>query len=107
EIGVDHLTVCAVDLRGRVRARTSEEAANRDSDPSAVLARLGELTRRVTEDAAAEGLAPAGLALAVPGLVTRGTSTVVRAPNLGWQGTDIAAHLDHLDHLDGPPGPSR
>ncbi|MGW7518031.1 ROK family protein [Streptomyces sp. NPDC054796] len=102
EIGVDHLTVCAVDLRGRVRARTSEEAANRDSEPSAVLARLGELTRRVTEDAAAEGLAPAGLALAVPGLVTRGTSTVVRAPNLGWQSTDIAAHLNHLD---GPGGP--
>ncbi|WP_181769219.1 ROK family transcriptional regulator, partial [Streptomyces albidus (ex Kaewkla and Franco 2022)] len=93
EIGVDHLTVCAVDLRGQVRARTTEEAPNRDESPASVLARLGALVERVTVDAGAAGLRPAGLAVAVPGLVTRSSTTVVRAPNLGWRDTDIASHL--------------
>ncbi|GGO41560.1 xylose repressor [Streptomyces daqingensis] len=98
EIGVDHLTVCAVDLRGQVRARRTDEAPNRGEGPAAVLRRLGSLTERVTDDAGAAGLRPAGLAVAVPGLVTRSSTTVVHAPNLGWHNTDIAEHL---------PGPLR
>ncbi|MGP3922176.1 ROK family protein [Streptomyces sp. 8N616] len=93
EIGVDHLAVCAVDLRGRVRVRAEETAANRDSEPGSVLARLARLLRRVTAEAEREGLTPAGLAVAVPGLVARGSATVVRAPNLGWHGTDIGPAL--------------
>ncbi|MGW8376659.1 ROK family transcriptional regulator [Streptomyces sp. ODS28] len=93
EIGVDHLTVCAVDLRGEVRARGREEAALRGSDPAAALERLGALADRVAGEAAAQRLRPAGLAVAVPGLVARGAAGVVRAPNLGWHGTDIAALL--------------
>ncbi|MCT2591480.1 ROK family protein [Streptomyces sp. N2-109] len=93
EIGVDRLTVCAVDLRGVVRTRTTVPAANRASDPAAVLARLGELVAGSVRDADREGLRPAGLALAVPGLVKRDSTTVVRAPNLGWQDTEIAALL--------------
>lgn len=94
EIGVDHLTVCAVDLRGRVRARASEEAPNRGASPHSVLRRLGSLVEDVVADAGAAGLRPAGLAVAVPGLVARSSTTVVRAPNLGWYDTDLAAHLD-------------
>ncbi|MFC4495157.1 ROK family protein [Streptomyces ovatisporus] len=93
EIGVDHLTVCAVDLRGQVRARQTEEAPNRGASPAAVLDRLGSLVERVTVDAGAAGLRPAGLAVAVPGLVTRSSTTVVRAPNLDWHDTDVAEHL--------------
>lgn len=89
EIGVDHLTVCAVDLRGRVRARVREEGSYRAGDPAAVLGRLGQLVCRTGEEAEAEGLRPAGLAVAVPGLVARETATVVRAPNLGWHNTGI------------------
>lgn len=98
EIGVDHLTVCAVDLRGQVRARETQEAPNRGESPESVLRRLGALVDQVTVDAGAAGLRPSGLAVAVPGLVTRSSTTVVRAPNLGWYDTDIAAHL---------PGPLR
>jgi predicted NBD/HSP70 family sugar kinase/biotin operon repressor len=98
EIGVDHLTVCAVDLRGQVRARRTDEAPNRGEGPASVLRRLGSLTERVSADAGAAGLRPAGLAVAVPGLVTRSSTTVVHAPNLGWHDTDIAEHL---------PGPLR
>ncbi|MGW2022248.1 ROK family protein [Streptomyces decoyicus] len=93
EIGVDHLAVCAVDLRGRVRARAAADAANRQSAPGPVLRRLSALLAEVTEEIAAEGLRPAGLAVAVPGLVARGSTTVVHAPNLGWRAADLAPGL--------------
>ncbi|WP_225842743.1 ROK family transcriptional regulator [Streptomyces albus] len=93
EIGVDHLAVCAVDPRGRVRASTRIVSDGRDSAPEPVLARLRELVDDVAVRAWEEGLVPAGLAVAVPGLVARGTTTVVRAPNLGWHGIDLAPAL--------------
>ncbi|SFK81493.1 ROK family protein [Streptomyces pini] len=93
EIGVDHLAVCAVDLRGEVRARTAMDAANRDSDPGPVLERLAGLVGEVADEARGLGLRPAGLAVAVPGLVARGTTTVVQAPNLGWTDLDLAPRL--------------
>ncbi|GAA3243320.1 hypothetical protein GCM10020256_67990 [Streptomyces thermocoprophilus] len=40
-----------------------------------------------------QGLWPAGLAVAVPGLVARDGRTVVRAPNLDWHDTDLGALL--------------
>ncbi|MEE1940699.1 ROK family transcriptional regulator [Streptomyces sp. TRM 70361] len=93
EIGVDHLAVCAVDLRGEVRARTAVDAANRDSDPVPVLRQLAGLVRETAEEVRGLGLRPAGLTVAVPGLVARGTTTVVRAPNLGWTDLDLAPLL--------------
>ncbi|WP_055553770.1 ROK family transcriptional regulator [Streptomyces sp. NBRC 110028] len=93
EIGVDHLAVCAVDLGGRVRARTEVASANRDRAAGPALARLAELVRLVAAEASREGLRPAGLAVAVPGLVARESSLVVRAPNLGWEGVDIGPAL--------------
>lgn len=93
EVGVDHLTVCAVDLRGQVRARVREPSAHGDGSPARVLARLVALAAEVSGEVTAAGLRPAGLAVAVPGLVARGTTTVVRAPNLGWSGVDVAAHV--------------
>ncbi|MFF4285787.1 ROK family protein [Streptomyces sp. NPDC001633] len=93
EIGVDHLAVCAIDLRGRIRARAAVGAANRNSAPGPVLERLVALLAEVTGRIAAEGLRPAGLAVAVPGLVARGGTTVVHAPNLGWRAADLAPGL--------------
>lgn len=89
EIGVDHLAVCAVDLRGQVRSRAVRYGANRGRSPEPVIAELTALVRRVVAEAAGEGLWPAGLAVAVPGLVTRDAHTVVRAPNLDWHDTDL------------------
>ncbi|AZM44831.1 ROK family protein [Streptomyces sp. WAC 06738] len=93
EIGVDHLAVCAVDLRGRVRARVAADAANRDHPPGPVLARLAGLIEEVVAEVRGEGLTPTGLTVAVPGLIARDESTVVRAPNLGWQGVDLGPLL--------------
>jgi predicted NBD/HSP70 family sugar kinase len=93
EIGVDHLAVCAVDLRGRIRSRAVCHGSNRGRSPEPVLGRLAGLVRRVVAEATAEGLWPAGLAVAVPGLVARDARTVVRAPNLDWHDTDLAPLL--------------
>ncbi|WP_217549856.1 ROK family transcriptional regulator [Streptomyces sp. GbtcB6] len=93
EVGVDHLAVCAVDLRGEVRARAVRHGANRGRDPRPVVEELTGLVRRVVADAERDGLWPAGLAVAVPGLVARDGHTVVHAPNLEWHGTDLGALL--------------
>jgi predicted NBD/HSP70 family sugar kinase len=93
EVGVDHLAVCAVDLRGEVRSRAVRYGANRGRSPEPVIEELTELLRRVVAEAQQEGLWPAGLAVAVPGLVARDARTVVRAPNLDWRDTDVGALL--------------
>ncbi|GAA2442016.1 ROK family transcriptional regulator [Streptomyces glaucus] len=93
EVGVDHLAVCAVDLRGQVRARAVRYGANRGRPPEPVAGELAGLVRRVVAEAEGQGLWPAGLAVAVPGLVARDARTVVRAPNLDWQDTDLGALL--------------
>ncbi|MDN3025934.1 ROK family transcriptional regulator [Streptomyces sp. S.PB5] len=93
EVGVDHLAVCAVDLRGQVRARAVRHGVNRGRSPEPVLAELTQLLDQVVAEAEGEGLWPAGLAVAVPGLVARDGRTVVRAPNLDWHDTDLGALL--------------
>ncbi|GAA2372305.1 ROK family transcriptional regulator [Streptomyces carpaticus] len=93
EIGVDHLTVCAMDLRGAVRARIDHRMGPGGHEPGAVLAELTGLLERLAAEAATHRLWPAGLAVAVPGLVARGTATVTRAPNLGWREVDLAPLL--------------
>ncbi|MER6347953.1 ROK family protein [Streptomyces sp. NPDC001595] len=93
EVGVDHLAVCAVDLRGQIRARAVRHGTNRGRAPEPVLEELTTLVRQVVAEAEGEGLWPAGLAVAVPGLVARDARTVVRAPNLDWHDTDLGALL--------------
>lgn len=93
EVGVDHLAVCAVDLRGTVRARAVRHGTNRSRAPGPVIRELTALVRRVATEAEQEGLWPAGLAVAVPGLVARDARTVVRAPNLDWNDLDLGALL--------------
>lgn len=93
EIGVDHLAVCTVDLRGEVRAKAVRHGANRGRAARPVIEELDALVRKVVAEAEREGLWPAGLAVAVPGLVARDSRTVVRAPNLDWRDTDLAELL--------------
>ncbi|MFF3937283.1 ROK family protein [Streptomyces phaeofaciens] len=93
EIGVDHLAVCVVDLRGEVRARIERQGTNRGRSPEPVIEELTGLVRRIVAEVEREGLWPAGLAVAVPGLVARDGRTVVAAPNLDWHDTDLGALL--------------
>ncbi|MFE2048163.1 ROK family protein [Streptomyces sp. NPDC059459] len=93
EVGVDHLAVCAVDLRGRVRSRAVRYGSNRGRSLEPVAEQLNGLVRQVVSEAESEGLWPAGLAVAVPGLVARDARTVVRAPNLDWHDADLGLLL--------------
>jgi predicted NBD/HSP70 family sugar kinase len=99
EINVDYLAACVVDLTGTVRHRVVRHLTRADPD---ALADLGLLAAEVAAVAAGEGLTPAGVTLAVPGLVT--PEGIVRvAPNLGWQDVDVPARLGDLSGLDGLP----
>ncbi|MFE2530234.1 ROK family protein [Streptomyces sp. NPDC059371] len=93
EVGVDHLAVCAVDLRGTVRAHAVRHGSNRGRAAGPVVQELTTLIRQVVAEADREGLWPAGLAVAVPGLVARDARTVVRAPNLDWHDMDLGELL--------------
>ncbi|MEV7771495.1 ROK family transcriptional regulator [Kitasatospora sp. NPDC086791] len=90
EIGVRHLGACVVDLRGEVRAWRRQEISNRGREPAAVMADLARLLRAAVAEA---GLRPAGLTLAVPGLVGDSGAVLQRAANLGWQDVPLAAEL--------------
>ncbi|MFD5025937.1 ROK family protein [Streptomyces sp. NPDC058373] len=81
-IDVDALTVCLVDLGGAERLRLTEPGRHAGAGPRAVLRDAALLTGRALRVAAREGLAPAGVDLALPGLVAEGV--VRQAPNLGW-----------------------
>ncbi|MFI2642451.1 ROK family protein [Streptomyces sp. NPDC018610] len=93
EVGVDHLAACVVDLRGEVRARAVRHGTNRGRSPGPVAEDLAALISQVVTEAEGQGLWPAGLAVAVPGLIARDGRTVVRAPNLDWHDTDLGALL--------------
>ncbi|MGA5819577.1 ROK family transcriptional regulator [Kitasatospora sp. NPDC094028] len=89
EIGVRHLGACVVDLRGEVRAWRRLEIRNQGRRPAAVMADLADLLHAAVAEA---GLRPAGLTLAVPGLVGA-DGLLQRAANLGWQDVPLAAEL--------------
>ncbi|MEU9998184.1 ROK family transcriptional regulator [Streptomyces sp. NPDC050848] len=82
EINVDYVSVCVVDLAGADRVRVTEPLDNRAAEPAEVLARAAGLTAEALRSAAERDLRPAGVRLALPGLVSYGT--VHQAPNLGW-----------------------
>jgi predicted NBD/HSP70 family sugar kinase len=95
EIGVEHLGACVVNLRHEVRVRIRRPAPGRGRTPREMLGGLAELARGALAEAAGHGLEPAGVAVAVPGLVAK-TGVVAHAPNLGWHEVDVAAELSPL-----------
>ena len=95
EIGVEHLGACVVDLRHEVRVRNRRPVPGRGQEPGETLGLLASLARAALAEAAGQGLEPAGVAIAVPGLVAK-AGVVEHAPNLGWRGVDVAAELRPL-----------
>ncbi|WP_329113528.1 ROK family transcriptional regulator [Streptomyces sp. NBC_01353] len=86
EINVDYVSVCVVDLAGTDRLRITEPLDNRAAGATEVLGRAARIAARVLARAAERELHPAGVRLALPGLVSSGT--VHQAPNLGWNRVD-------------------
>ena len=101
EVNVDYLAVCVEDLAGNVRYEKHVHTDNRRSAPGPVLSRLARLARGAEDVIAADGLVSAGIAVALPGLVSAESGTLLRAPNLGW--TDIAVADEISSRLGGVP----
>lgn len=94
EINVDYIAAGVTDLSGAVMMQEFRELDNRDSESAPVLAALADLAAEVRAAAMEKGVEILGGGLAVPGLVDAATSTVIAAPNLGWQ--DIKLDLGRL-----------
>jgi predicted NBD/HSP70 family sugar kinase len=103
EINVDYLAACVVDLSGDVRHRLVHPGDQRPRTPDEVFADLAGLAAKARDAAVAEGLTPAGVAVAVPGLVD--SDGLVRlTPNLGWRDVPVRPALALVDGLGGPRG---
>jgi predicted NBD/HSP70 family sugar kinase len=103
EINVDYVAVCVSDLLHQVRFHRVEAVDNRGIEPGRVLDRAARLVRTAVDAAAAEGLAPAGIAAAVPGTVGIETGAVRVAPNLGWTDVQVVDGLvERLAPIDVP-----
>ncbi|HSF98801.1 MAG TPA: ROK family protein [Ornithinibacter sp.] len=83
QVNAGFLAARVVDLRGRVVAERVEVGDFVGSEPEPTLARLAVLAADVLDRMPATShLVGAGLAL--PGIVSSGTGTLLIAPNLGW-----------------------
>lgn len=103
EVNVDYLGVRAVDLAGQVVTEHVEAADFRGSDPEVVLDRLAALAGQAVARLSADGVALAGSALALPGLVDSVTGPLRIAPNLGWRDVDVVGLLTRHPVLAGLP----
>lgn len=101
EVAVDHLGVTVVDLTGLSVTQRIVEGDFRLSRPDRVLARLGRLLAGVVAEIEGQGMRPAGVCLAVPGLIEHATNILRFAPNLGW--TDVAV-IERLAQASGLTG---
>jgi len=93
QVNVGYLCALAVDLAGQVVA---ERVAQRDlhgARPRAVLAQLGLLAGEVLAELP-RGRTVVGAGLALPGIVSTPTGTLLRAPNLGWSDLVVPDLLD-------------
>jgi predicted NBD/HSP70 family sugar kinase len=101
EVNVDYVAAVVEDLSGTVRFERRSYGDNRGSDPDEVLDRLAELAAEALRHVELDGLVPAGIALALPGLVERSTGVLLIAPNLGWR--ELAAAEQLTARLGGAP----
>jgi predicted NBD/HSP70 family sugar kinase len=100
EVNVDYLAVCVEDLTGTVRYERRVHTDNRRSSPGPVLSRLARMADQALAAIEEENLVPAGVGVALPGLVEAQTGTLLRAPNLGWSEISVADELSaRLPHL--------
>ncbi len=95
EVNADRMAAMVVDLRGTVVRTITSEVDVIAAGPVGALRMLDEKAAALITDLPEDALV-VGAHLAIPALVDRTGSTVVRAPNLGWDGIRPAEHLDAL-----------
>jgi predicted NBD/HSP70 family sugar kinase len=103
EVNVDYLAALATDLAGRILYERRVAYDSLGEGPAASLDALARLAGEALAAIAAQRAVPAGVTVAVPGLVDVARGVVTFAPNLHWHGVWVADHLRGA--LGNPPYP--
>lgn len=93
ELNVDYTAVLVLDLRGGVLFERRVGLDVPGVGPDRTLDEVARLVGEAIDAAVARGARPAGLSVAVPGLVQRGVGVVTLAPNLGWHDVPLVDAL--------------
>jgi predicted NBD/HSP70 family sugar kinase len=92
-VNVDYVAVYGTDLSGRVLVERRHAVDALGVPPAQTIATVAGHTRAALADLDRAGVTPAGIGVAVPGLVDVGHGGVVLAPNLGWRDVPLAERL--------------
>jgi predicted NBD/HSP70 family sugar kinase len=93
EVNVDYVAAFATDLAGRVLHDRRIPFGAMERGPAETLEALAEACREALVSIAAADADPAGVTVAVPGLVDVEHGMVTLAPNLQWYGVAVVDHL--------------
>ncbi|MET8141557.1 ROK family protein [Sphaerisporangium sp. NPDC005288] len=97
EINVDYIAVHGTDLSGRGPGRAPVGLRRHGQWPGQGCARrVGLVAKEAVEAIRRAGAVPAGIAMAVPGLVDVTRGVVTLAPNLYWRALPLAELLSSL-----------
>ncbi|MEV7809092.1 ROK family transcriptional regulator [Microbispora sp. NPDC088329] len=96
EINVDYIAVHGTDLSGRVLVERRVVFDTMGSRPDSAVRRLGLVAKESVKAMARAGAVPAGIVVAVPGLVDVARGVVTLAPNLYWQDLPLAEQLSAM-----------
>lgn len=98
EVNADRMAAMVIDLTGAVVRSAAMVVDVTEAGPAKALGMLAQTAASLVTDLPS-GPRIVGARLAIPALIDRTGTTVVRAPNLGWDGVVPADHLGAL--LDG------
>ncbi|MER6394816.1 ROK family transcriptional regulator [Kitasatospora sp. NPDC001603] len=93
ELGVDHITVLAVDLSGTVVHERRRGIDLPELSPQETLHEVAGMVRACLREIGARGMSAAGVTLVTQGEVDAGSGTVLVATNFGWRDVPAAAEL--------------
>ncbi len=96
EINVDYIAVHGTDLGGRILVERRVAYDAMGSGPDSAVRRLGLVAEEAVEAMRRAGASPAGIVVAVPGLVDVVRGVVTLAPNLYWHDLPLAGRLSSL-----------
>ncbi|WP_441246996.1 ROK family protein [Kitasatospora sp. McL0602] len=103
EVGVDHVTVMALDLSGAVVHEQRRGISIPELSPQEALREVAVMVRAALRVVGARGLGVAGVVLVTQGAVDTETGTVRLATNFGWRDVPAAAELRALLGPGAPP----
>ncbi|MEO7588470.1 MAG: ROK family transcriptional regulator [Arachnia sp.] len=95
EVNADRIATMVVDLGGKVVAARTVQLDVVGAGPADALAMLQEQSLAMLGELPNDARI-IGAHLAIPALIDRTGTTVVRSPNLGWDGVQPASHLQEL-----------